>query len=63
MTHKGWRVVKPQHNKKLGPVVQNLSKILAISILKFGTDMFLQKLLTFLQQKYQCIWKYLSYNS
>ena len=63
----------------LSPVVQNLMKLLANLTLKFpswnmaNTLIFyaekkwvafaLQKLLTFLQQKYQGIWKYLSYNS
>ena len=48
----------------LDPVVQNLTKLLAnmtFEFLSYGkyTDIFciakLQKLLTFLQQKYQCI--------
>ena len=65
--------------RKQGPVVQNLMKLLANVMLKFlswnmaNTLIFfaekkwvvfaVQKLLTFLQQKYQYIWKYLSYNS
>ena len=63
-----------------GPVVQNLTKLLAEETLQFlskymaNTLIFfaenilafalyvMQKLLTYLQQKYQCIWYYLSYN-
>ena len=57
----------------LGPVVQNLTKLLAKMMLKFlswnmaNTLIFFAEKMwvafTFLQQKYQCIWKYLSYNS
>ena len=62
-------------NIDLGPVVQNLMLLANVtSILKYDKyKLFLlkkmwvafavQKLLTFFQQKYQCIWKYLSYNS
>ena len=58
-----------------GLVVQNLTKLLANMALKFLSwnmentryiDIFCwKKLVTFLQQKYQCtcIWKYLSYSS
>ena len=62
-----------------GPVVQNLMKLLANVTLKFlswnmanaliffAENMWaafaMQKLLTFLQQNYQWIWKYHSYNS
>ena len=57
--------------KYLGPIVENLTKLFANMTLKFlswnmaNTLIFfaLQKLVSFLQQKYQCIWKYLSYNS
>ena len=65
--------------RKHSPVVQNITKLLANVRLKFlsinmaNTLIFfaekmwiafaVQKLLTFLQQKYQCIWKYLSHNS
>ena len=58
-------------NPEQGPVFQNLAKLLAdmtlkISILKYRKRINIfcwKKLLTFLQQKYQCIWKYLSYNN
>ena len=53
-----------------GPVVQNTLEIWQIYWFffffaeeKMWIAFALQKLLTFLQQKYQCIWKYLSYNS
>ena len=40
----------------------SIGKYIGIFCLKpFAMQM--QKLLTFLQQKYQCIWKYHSYNS
>ena len=61
-----------------GPVVQNLKKLLANMTLKFlswnmaniliffaekmWVAFAMQKLLTFLLQNYQCIWKHLSYN-
>ena len=61
---------------KRGPVVQNLklsgnmalkflSWNMANTLIYFAEKMWvaLQKLLTFVQQKYQCIWKHLSYNS
>ena len=63
----------------LGPVNQNLTKLLANVTLKFPSwnmaniliffaekmwvAFALQKLLTLMQQKYQSIWKYFSYNT
>ena len=62
--------------KYQGPVVQNLMKLLTNMTLKFLTwnmentlIFFAEKMWVafathiFFQQKYQCIWKYLSYNS
>ena len=58
-----------------GPLVHNLMKLLANMRLKFlswnmaNTLIFLAEkmwvafALTILQQKYKCIWKYLTYNS
>ena len=71
-----WNLIFSE-NKTLGPVVQNLTKLLANVMLKFlfrnMANIFaekkmwvafaLQNLLKFLQQKYQCICQYLSYNS
>ena len=56
--------------KYLGPVVQNLTKLLANMTLNFlcwnmanTFIFFVEKLYIFAAKKYQCIWKYLSYNS